>query len=955
MKPFLYQVASLFYRNYGQRVYELAFVFPNRRAGLFFCKYLSEIAGKPVFSPTIWTINDLFTRLSGKQPADRMRMLFLLYGFYRQRSGSTESFDEFLYWGEMLLNDFDDVDKYLVDARMLFSNVTDLRRIESDFGFLSETQIAAIRSFWSSFHPQSDNANQHQFLTVWEILYDLYTDLRRALSVDRQGYEGMIFREVVEHLREAGTCDLPYPQIVFIGLNALSEAEKTLLLLLKQQDKADFYWDYASAMVTDPDNRASYFARYNLAAFPSKYTLEAEDLPLPSIELIQIPSRIGQAKQVHSLLDKLCREMPMDEETALRTAIVLPDEQLLIPVLHSIPEQIRRINVTMGYPLAGTPIASLIAYILSLQKNIRYFDGKPSFYFRDVLPILNHRYVFAENPEMASSLRREIVEYNKVYVNASELGKTPLLALLFSSPQHTDEVSAYLISILKELNRRMSGLASDGDESPQRMNDLEQEYVYHYYTTVNRIQELIWKEKIDMTIETYFRLLKRVTDTISIPFQGEPLSGLQIMGVLETRALDFDHLIILSMNEGIFPAKRAANSFIPYNLRRGFNLPTYEHQDSVWAYHFYRLICRAKQVSLLYDTRTNGLQTGEVSRFVHQLRYHYHVPLHDRLAVYRITSSKEDPITVEKNDAVKLKLDAFLEGGDRALSASAVNTYLDCPLKFYFSVVENMQEEEDVDESIESSLFGSILHKMMELLYQRFCGQWVTAEALNLLLKDTKLLTRTLEQAFADIYFQSGKAKPLTGQNYLIGEMIRKYVLKIVKNDLTRVPFRYLQSEKRLNKTFTLTDGKVIQLKGFIDRVDEMDHTIRIVDYKSGVGMTHFTSLANLFDLTEEKRSKAVMQVFMYAWMYGEPPEGNVIQPLIYYLRTLFSPSFDPAIYQQIERRKECISDFNSLRLDFESEFRNCLDRIFDAQSPFTQTPTGKACAYCPFTGICGK
>ncbi|WP_080905188.1 PD-(D/E)XK nuclease family protein [Parabacteroides sp. Marseille-P3160] len=956
MKPFLYQVASVFYREYGSRVYQLAFVFPNRRAGLFFRKYLSEIAGKPVFSPTILTINDLFNRLSGKQPADRIRMLFLLYGSYIRRSGSTESFDEFLYWGEMLLNDFDDVDKYLANARMLFSNVTDLRRIETDFGFLNEKQIAAIRSFWSSFQPKRENPGQQQFLAVWEILYDLYTDLRSALSEEGQGYEGMIYREVVEHLKETGACDLPYPKIVFVGLNALSEVEKTLLNLLQKQGIADFYWDYDSPMAADPENRASHFSRYNLSAFPSAHPLPERETPLPSpeIDLIQIPSRIGQAKQVYSLLEKWCGETGMEEEEALRTAIVLPDEQLLIPVLHSIPEQIRRINVTMGYPLAGTPIASLMEYILALQKNVRYTDGEAAFYFRDVLPVLNHRYISSADPETASRLAKDITERNRVYIHSSELGKTPLLSLLFATPQGVDELSDYLISLLKELNRRMSA-DSPEEEEVQRMDDLEQEFVYHYYTTVNRLRELIRQEKIVMTIDTYFRLLKRVTDTISIPFQGEPLSGLQIMGVLETRALDFDRLIILSMNEGIFPAKKGANSFIPYNLRRGFDLPTYEHQDSVWAYHFYRLIYRAKQICLLYDTRTNGLQTGEVSRFVHQLRYHYHLPIRDRLVVYQVSSSKVPPITVEKTDVIRHKLEAFHRGGPRALSASAINTYLDCPLKFYFSVIEDIREEEEVNETIESSLFGSILHKVMELLYQRLCGQWVTADLLQGILKNTALLTRTLERAFAEVFFQSKTIKPLTGQNYLIGEMIRKYVMKIIENDCKQTPFRYIESEKRVNKEFLLTDGTPIQLKGFIDRIDEVEDRLRIVDYKTGAGMTRFSSVGSLFDLSEKMRSKAVMQVFMYAWMYDGLREGQALQPTIYYMRTLFSPSFDPAVYQQIDRQKEQVSDFSSLRPEFEAGLRTCLDQIFDATTPFVQTPTGKACAYCPFAGICGK
>ena len=971
MIPFLYQVASLFYSKYGAEVSRLAFVFPNRRTGLFFQKYLSEVSEKPLFSPTILTINDLFVQLSGKQTADRISMLFKLYDIYLDHSGSSETFDEFLYWGEMLLNDFDDIDKYMVDARMLFTNVTDLREIENDFSFLSPEQIAAIRTFWSSFYPKGDTPNQEQFLAVWQILYALYADLREALAAEGKGYEGMIFREVVELLEKNECCDLPYTKVVFVGLNALSVAEERFLSELQKRGIADFYWDYASPKVTDPDNKASYFVERNLRQFPSQLigngqlATDNEDGGKKKIEVIGIPSGIGQAKQVHSLLSELCKEDEMSAEEALRTAVILPDEHLLIPVLNAIPEQIRRINVTMGYPLAGTPVASLMEYILALQKNIRYVDRRPVFYFRDVLPILNHRYVSTTSPEVVSDLVKDISENNKIYISYDDLNKTPLLSILFTPVTAVDAFSDYLIGVLQELNKAVesgkwkvenidSGAEqlSTSDSQLSTINDIEQEFIFHYFATVNRMKEVMQEANVEMKIDTYFRLLKRVTDTITIPFHGEPLSGLQIMGVLETRALDFDRLIILSMNEGIFPLRKAANSFIPYNLRRGFGLPTYEHQDSVWAYHFYRLIYRASHVSLLYDTRSNGLQTGEVSRFVHQLHYHYEEPIRNKLVVYNVSSSKTPALQVAKTKEVMNRLAAFRRGGERAISASAVNTYLDCPLKFYFSVVEGIREEEEVSETIESNIFGSILHKVMEELYQPFCGKMVTADLLKAIRKDTLMLMGAVARAFAEIFFKTDIVRPLTGQNFLIGEMIRKYVEKVLERDAKLTPFRYIESEKKIKNLFPLADKSEIQLKGFIDRIDEVRDAVRIIDYKSGSGTTQFTSVEALFDKEDKDRAKAVMQVVMYAWMSG----AKAIQPGIYYMRTLFSPSFDSGIYRRTDRFKtEQVLDFDNYRTDFENSLRNCLDEIFDTETPFRQTPNGKACLYCPFKDICGK
>ena len=959
MKPFLYQVASLFYEKWEAEVSRLAFVFPNRRTGLFFQKYLSEVADTPLFSPTILTINDLFIQLSGKQSADRISMLFILYDIYIRQSGSTETFDEFLYWGEMLLNDFDDIDKYMANARMLFSNVTDLREIENDFDFLSDEQIAAIRSFWSSFYPRGDTPNQQQFLAVWQVLYDLYEEFRATLAAEGKGYEGMIFREVVESMERGESPDLPYEQIVFVGLNALSVSEERFLAQLQKREIADFYWDYVSDKVTDPDNKASYFVSRNLKSFPSSMKLPPEEKVKTEIEVIGIPSGIGQAKHVYTLLSDWCKEAEMSSEEALRTAVILPDEHLLIPVLNAIPEQIRRINVTMGYPLAGTPVASLIEYILALQKNVRYIDRNPLFYFRDVLPVLNHRYILSTSPEIISSLVKEITENNKIYISHTELGKTPLLEILFTPVTGVEAFSDYLIKVLEELNKVMSALSDEEEEdAPQRTNDLEQEFIFHYFTTVNRMKEVMKDARIEMKIDTFFRLLKRVTDTITIPFHGEPLSGLQIMGVLETRALDFDRLIILSMNEGIFPQRKAANSFIPYNLRRGFGLPTYEHQDSVWAYHFYRLIERASHVSLLYDTRSNGLQTGEVSRFVHQLHYHYEVPMRDKLVVYNVSSSKTPPLAVPKREDIMRRLDAYRKGGSKAISASAINTYLDCPLKFYFSVVEGIREKEEVSETIESDVFGSILHKVMEELYKPFQGKMVTVDLLKAIRKDTALLTGAIARAFASEFFKTEVVRSLTGQNYLIGEMIRKYVEKILERDGKLTPFVYIESERKINGLISLSDHSEIRLKGFIDRVDEVLDAIRIIDYKSGSGTTTFSSIESLFNKEEKDRAKAVMQVFMYCWMYAHFTEnkGKTIQPGIYYVRSLFSDPFDPSVYHRIERGKsEKVEDFSGYAQAFEEGLRGCLDEIFNPEIPFTQTPTGKACSYCPFKGICGK
>jgi len=978
MTPFLKQIAKLFYEKYGADIYRLAFVFPNRRSGIFFRKYLSETALKPIFSPSILTISDLFKKLNPKQQVDPVKLLFQLYAIYSQRSGSPDTFDDFVYWGKMLLNDFDDIDKYLVDAKQLFTNVTDLNRIDKDFSFLNPSQVQAIRTFWSTFKPERDDANKQFFLRVWELLYPVYMELRETLAMEGLAYEGMIFREVIENLsNRSEPIRLPYEKIVFVGLNALTPTERELLKRFKSQGIADFYWDYASEKIKDPDNRASFFMKENLSLFPSAYALPHETPVDTQYELIGIPSRIGQAKQIYPILEKLFCHDTISAEEALQTAVVLPDEQLLLPVLHSIPPLFERINVTLGYSLSGTPVASLMDYLQSLQKNVRITEKDTLFYHSDVIAVLRHQYVMPSCPVEAATIIQNINDRNQVYISESTLCVTPFLKLLFSVPANTTELSDYLTAVLKELDGKMGetkemdeagaaievgeagqirdvGEIREAGEGTNNTCSLEKEFIYHYNTLVKRMREMIQATHTTLSTDTYFRLLKQMTDFIKIPFFGEPLTGLQVMGALETRVLDFENLIILSVNEGIFPAKSVAASFIPYHLRRGFGLPTPEHQESVWAYHFYHMIQRAKRVIMLYDTRTDGLQSGEVSRFVHQLKYHYKIPVQQKLSVYNVASPYVRPFKVDKDEEVMRALARYEM--EKSLSASAINIYLDCPFKFFLMIIKGIDEEKAVSETLRYDLFGTLLHRVMELAYKPFCGKTVTADLLKLVSQE-KNMTELIWKAFAKDYYHTDELRPLTGQAYLYGETIRKYTRKIIEYDRSLTPFQYIGSEKPMHRTIEINDGRYIRIKGFIDRIDSVNGTVRIVDYKSGrPDALTFTTIENLFDLTEKDRKKAIMQVFLYAWLYASETGIKKIQPAIYYAINLFTENdFDPAVQQLTGKDKTVIDRFDNAYPAFEDSLRACLNELFDAAKPFTLTPVVKHCDYCPFKGICGR
>lgn len=966
MIPFLHNVANTYYKTYGQKISRYTFVFPNRRAGIFFQHYLSEIAKQPIFSPQVLTVTDLFEKLCPLQKADRIEMLFMLYDIYKKVSASSESFDEFLYWGDMLLNDFDDVDKYMVDAKQLFRNIYDLKEIDAGFSYLSPEQVEAIRRFWSNFLPIGENEKKKDFLEMWEVLYELYNTLRIQLKAKGLAYEGMIFREVTEKALNKEDLDIPFEKIVFVGLNGHSISEEKFLLYLQKKGLADFYWDYSSPLVRDKENKASFFIDKNKVQFPSQLSLSPEEptLDLPVVESIGIPSAVGQAKHVHSIIESLLQEQKItSKDKAMNTAVILPDENLLLPVLYSIPKEIDKINVTMGYNLSNSSISGLMEHIFDLQRNIRTQHGESGFYHRPVLAILNHRYITTLVGDKAKEIRKEILRYNRIIVNTEMLAQHTLLDIIFTPVTDWKNIPDYLKKILAQLKISLSTQQfNDNDDADIniRSTDIEGEFIVEYYKTINKMEEALKDNKAvpEMSIETYLKLLKKLITGISVPFSGEPLSGLQVMGVLETRALDFDNLIILSMNEGIFPLKKAASSFIPYNLRQGFELPTYEHQDSIYAYHFYRMINRAKHIYLLHDTRTEGLQSGEVSRYFSQLRHLYsdRFDIREKLAVYKVSSSDSLAISVKKTPEIIAKLDTFTSGKGSSLSASAINTYLNCPLQFYFAIVEKMAEEDEIAETIEASTFGTIFHSVMEWLYKPFAGKMVTADLLHKIAKDEKLLTETIERSFAENYFNTpNKIKRLTGQNYLTGEVLRKYIKQVLATDAKQTPFIYIQSEKKIVRDYPLPSGKSVSLKSFIDRVDEVKGKTRIIDYKTGKGVLRFKAMEDLFDKEMKDRPKAVMQVFMYALLYDIDNPGKMIEPGIYYLRNLFDPKFEAGVIYRPERTDIPVNDFAMYKEEFKELFDNCIENIFDPNIPFDQTPTGEACKWCAFTNICKK
>ncbi|MDR3127663.1 MAG: PD-(D/E)XK nuclease family protein [Tannerellaceae bacterium] len=889
MQGFLQKVALDYLSNPGAG--EAAFVFPNRRAPLFFQKYLLDAGVQESALPPLLSIHDLAFRLTGLSEADRPELLLSLL------SPRNETRD--YGWAETLLGDFDEVDKHLIDARMLFTNVTDLRQIESDYSYLSPSQIEAIRSFWRSFQLKVGGLEE---------LYPLYTSLRQQLLGEGKGYEGMAFRQMAESAETLSLQSIPCDRLVFVGLYGHTPAERRLVDTLLRRGLAQEVIEPAADMAS----------------------LSGQ------IEVVGVPSGIGQAKYVHGLLSEWAQAGKLEGEEGLRTAILLPDDSLLLPLLEGMPSAVPQLNVTMGFPLSQTPASSLLHSLLCLQNNVQL--SPPSFYHKDVLSLLSHPYLRRAASSEVSSLRQSILETNQIRVPSTSLSVTPLLRAVFSPLPPSSDYSVYLAGLLQQLLL----LFPAGEDA---------EALRLYHSTLVRLQALLSRSGLRLQPDSYRHLLRHLCQSLRIPFSGEALAGVQVMGILESRSLHFDRLVILSMNEGIFPPRHHGSTFIPYALRRAFKLPLPVEQDKLRGQHFFRLLPYAGQVTLIYDSRSGESHTGEPSPFIHQLRYRHHIPLRELRPLYALApGSSSRTLCIEKDESAL----------PPSLSASAINTYLDCPLRFYFQYVEGTKEDKEVRESIESNIFGELLHDSLRRLYQPYLDRELSPSTLRKLSGDKALLRRCTEEAFAAIFFHSPEVRPLTGQYYLTGGMIEKYASRVLQEDAHLAPFRYLGSELRLEALLPLSRVEV-RLKGFIDRLDTAGGGLRIVDYKSGgSGDLVIPTFGSLFDSSLPKRPKEAMQTLLYAWMYlhQSPAPPSLSEPLytsVYFMRKLFTAPFSSGLRLRSGRQTtEPLGAFQPWQASFEEGLRGCLEEIFDPGLPFQATSDGSRCRYCPFCSVCG-
>jgi len=907
--PFLLQVAGTYMEKEGDRLQEYCFVFPNRRSSLFFRRYLLQESRKPMFCPALTTISDLFVSMSDLKPADDIVLLHELYLSYRSCvPGFSETFDDFIRWGDVLKGDFDDIDKYMADAGGLFDNLSDLKKLEDgSFSYLNDSQREAIERFWGTVRIGKPNADS--FLGVWIYLGKVYEDYRRRLREQGLGYEGMICREVAQKISSA---EIGWKRVVFVGLNALNTCESVLMDALKREGKADFYWDYCGELLKDPDNRASLFMEENLKRYPSIYPLPQQEPELPEISVIGVPSAVGQAK----CLPVIFSELGEDALPELSTCVVLPDPSLLLPVLTSVPGGMDTINVTMGYPLKESPVAFFMSEVAALHTKTRLRDGKLSFYHVPVMSILKNPFILKAAGEAASDVRREMLLKHHIYVTSEMFSGSDVLKTIFD-PDIGGSPAAYLSDVL-EIVRTVA-------------DELDREYIYHYLACIRKLDAL----GLDVKLVTWFSILDRLVRTISVPLSGEPLSGLQIMGPLETRAIDFRNIIILSMNEGTFPSRGVKDSMIPYNLRRGFGLPTYEVQDAIGAYHFYRSIARAEKVYFLYDTRTQSTGGAEVSRYVKQLKYHHRLNMRNMTVSYALPAASASIMVppVAKTPEI---IDSL-----RRLNYSATSliSYLTCGMQFYYGQVCGFREEEQLEDGIDAGTFGSIFHKVMELLHTPFEGKVIDAGKV-------RKMKLGLPEAISSAFYEITGLKEIKGRNLIISELIGRYAERALDADAANLPISYLKSEKKVRRGVTTPSGENLNVKGSIDRFDRANGVFRITDYKTG-GRIHvnFGSVDELFEGGKDF-ARTAFQLYFYFFLLrenGDLSGNDSVQMEVVHTAALFKG----------EKCRMAVSEEEYL--EFRDRTLRLLDEILNPELPFSAAGEDGPCEYCPFRILCNR
>ncbi len=919
------------------------FIFPNRRAGLHFKKRLAARIQKATWAPGVMSLSDFFRKVSPLKVADRLPLLFELYEVYRGfNPDEDQGFEAFLPWGQMMLRDFDECDRYLVDTSLLFTQIAEVHRLEEDFGpQLSDYE--SFRRFWLSFANEPLSEMKKQFARIWRQLYPIYTAFKDRLRKKNMAYEGMLYRELANELNWMD--ELEYEQIFLCGFNALSSSEMKIFKKMLASGMARIFWDSDPWYLDNPHAEAGDYLRENFRQLPRPAKEETGSALTgigKEIEIIGSPKSSGQAAVAAK---KLSEWLQTDEGNMDGTAVVLADEKALFPLLYALPELIEKLNVTMGYPLRYSFTHHLAQSWLDLLEHARKEDGSIQFYARDAMRLLAHPFCSLRLGPLAEKVSKTLKKEHILFPDKAFFAPfgNEYLMRLFDFPDNA-EIIPHLRQILIDL-----APAPGEDEAPAMRQ--EHAFILQYLKMLQRLQDEMQAHKIALSPPALAQILEQLSKSESLPFSGEPLEGLQVMGLLETRALDFERLIIIGANEGILPGSSRHHSYIPYDLRKAFGMNTFDRQDSLYAYHFYRLLQRSRQILLSYDTHIGDLSEGEPSRFLRQVETElapYHTIRH-RKAELMPRFAEQGGSAVSKGPEVMKRLEDYLEGGTRYLSPSSLSTFLSCPLRFYFEKILGIREEKQVEEELDAARLGDIFHHSMEALYTPFLGKEMRVEYYDEMEKE---LDRTLLHNYRRFY-HSRMQKPM-GRNLLNYEYLRQSALEIFRSERKLIAegnallIEALESGEWEITLPVAAGGKMVNVRisGKVDRVDRINGQVRILDYKTGSKVELKKAALEDPDLALERpENKASLQGIIYAMLYLEKHPGEKAKVAFYHLKKLSEgPRYlfsDPVSMHDLTGFKEALSAR--------------LSGLFDENQPFVLTDKLNECSYCPFSEFCDR
>ena len=992
-------------------------IFPNKRASLFFNISLAKLAGHTIWSPRYMTIDELFTSLSTYDIADPIYAVCLLYKSYIRQTGRDESLDKFYGWGEMMISDFDDIDKNMVDARLLFENIRDLDELTT-LDYLTDEQKKAILRFFGEFKEEVDDETglKKEFMTLWKNMNNIYTDFRNALLQEQKAYTGMLYRWVVETISsspEDNPCleRLRSTNYVFVGFNVLTKTEERLLKYIQQHKNTYFFWDYDEAYMPGKgfvDNgqtakpeendlfEAGKYIYRNIKKFGNDLTSSNTLTNLhnkKNIRFISSSTEDMQARYATNWVNQLYEEkldaiitsgkekQEVDEAISdidfTRTAIVLCNESSLQSVMDSMPSTIGDtdyplpVNITMGYPLNQTPVSSLIEALLNLQVN--GYAGGSTWKFKYVSVLLNHPYMLMMSGEHINEVMRYLQNHNIMYPSTEMLHqKDSFLAIVFT-PQ-LDSVP-HLINYLIEIVRTIAITYNKLNDKRFSQYQLGVESLFNTHTILTRLQGLHATGLLDVNVNTICRLIRQLLAITSIPFHGEPAEGVQVMGMLETRCLDFSNIILLSATEDMLPKARKNSSFIPFNLRQAYGMTTFDQDVSLYAYYFFRLLQRANHITLLYNNSTDGLSKGEMSRFLLQMLVDKDILFapDQKIEQYNLSSditiSYPKDLCIPKTDSMlqtlRNKFESWRHKDDDKgyFSPTAINTYLECKMKFFFKYVAGIYPEDEVTEDVDNASFGSIFHKTMESIYKSYLGRGdIQDTELESIAKDSNKIRRYVNDAFKEVFFKGMDVK-YNGEQLLNREVICTYVANQLLHDKKLCPMRILGVEKKCRTELEIEVKGEQPVKlfvgGIIDRFDDVtiegQRYTRIVDYKTSSSLCKYAGLEALFTPGEDKKNAHhIRQAFYYADVVMEEDKDlKKLYPTLMYVK--LSNQCPPTIEINDKNQSETKVEFSAIKDEYHNYLMETLKEVFNKEVPFTQCQESGTCDYCDFKELCNR